>query len=94
MVNDVALPGTQEFEAKIRYFEGNQMRRFETPLWAHSFVSASINAEKILLSAHPSAAIMAMELIHKERQKHSVPRLVIDNPKPRPPSSPPPKSIA
>ncbi len=85
MSNDLALPGTREYEVNIRYFEGGSMRRMETPVWAHSFVSGILAAEKILLSSHPSAAIMSIELIDKERKKHSVPRLAFVNPNDPPP---------
>ncbi len=84
------LPGTVEFQAHIRYFEAGKMRRLETPVWSHSFVGATQAAEKIVLSGHPSAAIMSMELIHTDRKKMSVPRLAfVNNEEPRPhPKSP------
>lgn len=84
------LPGTVEFQAHIRYFEAGKMRRMETPVWSHSFVGATQAAEKIVLSNHPGAAIMAVELIHTERKKLSVPRLAfVNTQEPRPtPKSP------
>lgn len=85
------LPGTTEYQVNIRFFEAGHMRRFESPVWAHSFVAATLSAEKLLYSHHPAAAIMAIELVDIERKKRSVPRLIVDNPNPHPT---PPKGVA
>lgn len=75
------LPGTVEFLVNIRFFEAGKMRRMETPVWSHSFIGATQAAEKLVFSRHPGAAIMAIELIHQERKKLSVPRLAFANSK-------------
>ena len=74
------LSGTKEFQANIRYIERQGMHRYETPLWANSFVSAVLNAEMILLSEHPSATVLAIEIIDLDRQREYKPRLVVNNP--------------
>jgi hypothetical protein len=82
------LPGQREFEAHVRYFDQGSIRRYESPLWSHNYLGAVVTAEKLVLSAHPTAEIMSIHIIDVERKKKTVPRLVFTNP------NDPPKSRA
>lgn len=82
------LPGTREFEAQVRYLDQGAVRRYESPLWSHNYLGAVVNAEKLVLSAHPTAEIMSIQIIDVERRKKTLPRLVFANP------NDPPKSRA
>ncbi len=72
--------GQHEFDVSIRYFEDGNMRRFETTIYANSFVDSTIQSEKLLMMRHPRGVIMSINQVHTERKKHAVPRLIFTNP--------------
>lgn len=74
------LNGTIEFEVHVRYLEQGQMRRYEATLYAHNFMSATLAAEKLLYSNHPTASILSVKVMDVERNKKTAPRLVFANP--------------
>lgn len=81
------LEGTREYEAVILYLEDGAVRRFETPVNAHTFMAAMLGAQKLLHSRHPAADPYKVELVDVDLKKRTVPRLVISD-RSKPPTKP------